>query len=114
MKLRSSFQARVACVLILLLSVVIGAVYFSVKAATGSAVQTQAYEQLAVGSRVFERLLDVRGRRLGDGVQLLAADFGFRDAVASGDSPTRVVWSTCAAPNTSWSSAWIRRRTVVL
>nr|WP_207202270.1 EAL domain-containing protein [Pseudomonas sp. TH05] len=87
-KLRSSFQARIACVLILLLSVVIGAVYFSVKAATGSAVQTQAYEQLAVGSRVFERLLDVRGRRLGDGVQLLAADFGFRDAVASGDSPT--------------------------
>ena len=87
-KLRSSFQARVACVLILLLSVVIGAVYFSVKAATGSAVQTQAYEQLAVGTRVFERLLEVRGRRLGDGVQLLAADFGFRDAVASGDSPT--------------------------
>ena len=87
-KLRSSFQARVACVLILLLLVVIGALYFSVKAATNSAVRTQAYEQLAVGTRVFERLLEVRGRRLNDGVQLLAADFGFRDAVASGDSPT--------------------------
>ncbi|WP_421555812.1 putative bifunctional diguanylate cyclase/phosphodiesterase [Pseudomonas kitaguniensis] len=88
MKLRSSFQARVASVLILLLLVVIGALYFSVKAATSSAVRGQAMMQLEVGSRVFERLLDVRSRRLADGVQLLAADFGFRDAVASGDSAT--------------------------
>ncbi len=87
-KLRSSFQARVASVLILLLLVVIGALYFSVKVATRSAVRGQALAQLEVGSRVFERLLDVRGRRLADGVQLLAADFGFRDAVASGDSAT--------------------------
>ncbi|WP_426216888.1 putative bifunctional diguanylate cyclase/phosphodiesterase [Pseudomonas sp. DWRC2-2] len=88
MKLRSSFQARVASVLILLSLVVIGALYFSVKAATRSAVHGQALSQLEVGTRVFERLLDVRGRRLADGVQLLAADFGFRDAVASGDSAT--------------------------
>nr|WP_256349802.1 EAL domain-containing protein [Pseudomonas sp. B6002] len=86
--MRSSFQARVASVLILLLLVVIGALYFSVKAATSSAVRGQAMAQLEVGSRVFERLLEVRGRRLADGVQLLAADFGFRDAVASGDSAT--------------------------
>jgi len=87
-KLRSSFQARVARVLILLLLVVIGALYFSVKAATNSAVRGQASEQLQLGTRVFERLLDVQGRRLSDGVQLLAADFGFRDAVSSGDSAT--------------------------
>ncbi|MBD9457144.1 EAL domain-containing protein [Pseudomonas sp. PDM05] len=88
MKLRSSFQARVASVLILLLLVVVGALYFSVKAATSEAVRGQAKAQLEVGARVFERLLDVRGRRLADGVQLLASDFGFRDAVASGDSAT--------------------------
>ncbi|WP_330214422.1 bifunctional diguanylate cyclase/phosphodiesterase [Pseudomonas sp. AM8] len=88
MNLRSSFQARVASVLILLLLVVIGALYFSVKAATSSAVRSQALALLDVGARVFERLLDARGRRLADGVQLLAADFGFRDAVASGDSAT--------------------------
>ncbi|MFL1525980.1 putative bifunctional diguanylate cyclase/phosphodiesterase [Pseudomonas sp. O230] len=88
MKLRSSFQARIACVLILLLLVVVGALYFSVKAVTNSAVRAQANAQLDVGTRVFERLLDVRGRRLADGAQLLSADFGFRDAVASGDSAT--------------------------
>ncbi|WP_338479756.1 EAL domain-containing protein [Pseudomonas trivialis] len=88
MKLRSSFQARVATVLILLSLVVIGALYFSVKVATRSAVRGQAMTQLEVGSRVFERLLDARSRRLADAVQLLATDFGFRDAVASGDSAT--------------------------
>lgn len=87
-KLRNSFQARIACVLILLLSVVVGALTVAVKVATNDAVRAQAREQLQVGTRVFERLLDVRGRRLRDGVQLLAADFGFRDAVSSGDSPT--------------------------
>jgi diguanylate cyclase (GGDEF)-like protein len=87
-KLRNSFQARIACVLILLLSVVVGALTVAVKVATNDAVRAQAREQLQVGTRVFERLLDVRGRRLRDGVQLLSADFGFRDAVSSGDSPT--------------------------
>jgi diguanylate cyclase len=88
MKLRSSFQARIACVLTLLLLVVVGAVYVAVKVATSDAVQTQAEEQLEVGTRVFERLLGIRGRQLRDGVQLVAADFGFRDAVASGESAT--------------------------
>ncbi|WAH59959.1 EAL domain-containing protein [Pseudomonas silvicola] len=88
MKLRSSFQARIACVLTLLLLVVIAALTLSVKLATTDAVRVQASEQLQVGSRVFERLLDVRGKRLKDAAQLLAADFGFRDAVASGDSAT--------------------------
>ncbi|SDS73750.1 diguanylate cyclase/phosphodiesterase [Pseudomonas asplenii] len=86
--LRSSFQARIAVVITLLLLVVVGALYLSVKVATNEAVQSQARTQLAVGTRVFERLLDVQSRRLGDGVQLLAADFGFRDAVSSGDSAT--------------------------
>ena len=88
MKLRTSFQARIACVLIALLLVVVVAVFLAVKVATSDAVHTQAQAQLEVGSRVFERLIDLRGRRLRDAVQLLSADFGFRDAVASEDSST--------------------------
>jgi len=41
-KLRSSFQARIACVLILLLLVVIAALALSVKLATTDAVRGQA------------------------------------------------------------------------
>ncbi|MDA7088745.1 EAL domain-containing protein [Pseudomonas sp. SA3-5] len=83
-----SFQARIASVLILLMLVVVGALYFAVQAATTVAVRSQAREQLDVGTRVFEQLLDVRGRQLHDAVQVLAADFGFKAAVASGDSAT--------------------------
>ncbi|MCF5584596.1 HAMP domain-containing protein, partial [Pseudomonas syringae] len=88
MKLKISFQARIAGVLIALLLIVVCAVFLAVKVATGDAVRTQAQAQLEVGSRVFERLIDLRGKRLRDGVQLLAADFGFRDAVASADAST--------------------------
>ena len=86
--MRSSFQARIALVLILLLSVVIGALYFAVQAATSVAVRSQAGEQLDIGARVFEQALEVRGRQLHEAVRVLAADFGFKAAVASGDTDT--------------------------
>lgn len=88
MRLSNSFQARIACVLILLLLVVVGALYFAFKAATGAAVQAQAREELDIGGRVFVRLLELRSRQLHDAVQVLAADFGFKEAVASGDEQT--------------------------
>jgi len=88
MKLRISFQARIAGVLILLLLIVVGAVFVAVRAATQDAVRKQAQAQLDVGTRVFEGLLEMRGKRLRDAVQLLSTDFGFRDAVASADSAT--------------------------
>jgi diguanylate cyclase (GGDEF)-like protein len=63
-------------------------VFIAVKAATQDAVRKQAQAQLEVGTRVFEGLLEMRGKRLRDAVQLLSTDFGFRDAVASADSAT--------------------------
>lgn len=86
--LRNSFQARIAGVLVMLLLVVIGALYVAVQAATDAAVRSQAREQLDVGSLVFQRLLEMRGRQLHDAVQVLAADFGFKAAVASADTAT--------------------------
>lgn len=86
--LRNSFQARISAVLVLLLLVVVGALYAAVQTATDSAVRSQAREQLEVGSLVFQQLLEVRGSQLHDAVQVLAGDFGFKDAVASGDNET--------------------------
>ena len=86
--LRNSFQVRIAGVLVLLLLIVVGALYVAVQTATNAAVRSQAREQLDVGSLVFQQLLEVRGRQLHDAVQVLAADFGFKDAVASGDTET--------------------------
>ena len=88
MKIANSFQARIATVLILLLLLVVGSLYFAVQVATTSAVKQQAVAQLGLGARVFERLLDTRGRQLRDALQVLSADFGFKDAVASNDAAT--------------------------
>lgn len=83
-----SFHARLSWILAAFLLVVIAALYFSVRLVTESAVSRQAAERLESGLRVFERLIDIRGRQLRDGVQVLAADFGFKEAVATGDTPT--------------------------
>lgn len=88
MKISHSFQTRIATVLILLLLVVVGALYFAVQVATTAAVKQQAVAQLGLGVRVFERLLDSHGRQLRDALQVLSADFGFKDAVASNDAAT--------------------------
>ena len=84
MKWRHAFQTRLAGVLALLLLVVVGAVYFAVQGATSRAVENQAQVQLETGSRVFERLLDLRGRRLQYGLDWLTVDAQFRRAVAAG------------------------------
>ena len=83
---RHTFQTRIAAVLALLLLVVVVATYFAVKAATTRAVENQAEVQLNTGRQVFERLLDLRGRRLQYGLDWLTLDGPFKDAVASGDA----------------------------
>ena len=79
-----TFQTRIAGVLALLLLVVVAATYFAVKAATTRAVENQAQVQLDTGRQVFERLLDLRGRRLQYGLDWLTIDGPFKQAVAGG------------------------------
>ncbi|MBM9487085.1 EAL domain-containing protein [Pseudomonas sp. ICBG1301] len=86
MKWRHTFQTRIAGVLALLLLVVVAATYFAVQAATTRAVENQAEVQLETGRQVFERLLDLRGRRLQSGLDWLTADGPFMQAVAAGRS----------------------------
>ena len=45
-------------------------------------------EELRVGGNVLDRILAGRGQQLSDTVRVLASDFAFREAVASGDGPT--------------------------
>lgn len=87
MRWRHTFQTRIAGVLaLLLLVVVVAATYFAVKAATSRAVENQAQVQLKTGSQVFERLLDLRGRRLQYGLDWLTVDIPFKQAVAEGST----------------------------
>ncbi len=47
-----------------------------------------AARDLAANARVFDEILAARGRQLSDQAGVLARDFGFREAVATGDAPT--------------------------
>ena len=98
MKLRNSFQARISLFLALLLLVVIGAVYFAVKAVTITVASDQAEEQLRTGTRVFERFMDLRWRRIQYGLNWLTNDSDFRLASING------------TPRTSRTPCWSLRR----
>ena len=89
MKLRNSFQARISLFLALLLLLVIGAVYFAVKAVTITVASDQAQEQLKTGTRVFERFMDLRWRRIQYGLNWLTNDSDFREATIKG-SPSLI------------------------
>ena len=89
MKLRNSFQARISLFLALLLLLVIGAVYFAVKAVTITVASDQAQEQLKTGTRVFERFIDLRWRRIQYGLNWLTNDSDFREATIKG-SPSLI------------------------
>ena len=83
---RHTFQTRIAGVMALLLLVVVAATYFALKAATTRAVENQAQTQLKTGREVFERLLDLRGRRMQYGLDWLTVDEPFKRAVIEGET----------------------------
>lgn len=62
----------------------------AVSASTQQAVKSRALEQLTAGTHLAEQLIRVRHGQLGSGLAVLAADYGFREAVALGDSPTMI------------------------
>jgi diguanylate cyclase (GGDEF)-like protein len=77
----------VASVLLLLLAVQLAG-YAAISTAIQSTARKHAQSELAVGERVFRRLLAQRGQRLAQAAQVLAGDFAFRDAIATHDGET--------------------------
>jgi diguanylate cyclase (GGDEF)-like protein len=83
-----SFRKRLL-VLIIGLSVVTQTVTLAaVLISTRHTVEARAAEELRSGGALAEHLIDYRAGQLQQGVAVLAGDFGFREAVASGHNPT--------------------------
>ncbi|HEY7996920.1 MAG TPA: EAL domain-containing protein, partial [Steroidobacteraceae bacterium] len=57
-------------------------------ASTRRTVEARSWEQLRAGAGLADQLVRFRAGQLANGVAVLAADFGFREAVASGHVPT--------------------------
>ena len=71
----------------ILLSVQIGGLFLFEHVGRSSALQ-EVKVQLDTGDRVLDRLLEQRSAQLAQAARVLAADFGFREAVLTGDADT--------------------------
>ncbi|SEA03465.1 putative bifunctional diguanylate cyclase/phosphodiesterase [Alkalimonas amylolytica] len=84
----SSLRHRLLLVIITLLGALALATALASLTAMKQDSQQQARQVLQVGANVFSQLLSDRTLQLGQSVQVLAADFGFRQAVATSESAT--------------------------
>jgi diguanylate cyclase (GGDEF)-like protein len=73
---------------LLLLAAVLAAALGAVSAANHRNAEREVQRQLDVGALVFSRLLESNRRQLTQGAQAVAADYGFRQAVAAHDTDT--------------------------
>ncbi len=87
-KNRRRFQTRITLTMLALVAFIQAASFAAVYLGARNTVLSDARDRLAVGGRVFARLLDNRSRQLDSGVEVLASDFGFKQAVASGNRDT--------------------------
>ena len=84
----NSFRNRLLVLIIGLIAVTQTVTLVAVLESTRRNVEARAAEQLAAGGSYALQLVQFRAVQLASGVAVLAADFGFREAVSSGDAPT--------------------------
>jgi diguanylate cyclase (GGDEF)-like protein len=83
-----SFRKRLLVLIIGLVIVTQTVTLAAVLASTAHTVEGRAAEELRSAGSFAQQLIRFRAGQLANGVGVLAADFGFREAVASGDIPT--------------------------
>ena len=88
--MRRSLRARLIAIFLGLLMVVQLAGFSALRASLSRHAHQELPGRLDVGDRVLHSLLIQRAEKLTDGARLLAADFGFREALQSNDTDTIV------------------------
>ncbi len=83
-----TLSARIALLYAALFALVLGLVVTLAVGGLSRFGEASAARDLAANARVFDEILAARARQMGDQADVLARDFGFREAVATGDAPT--------------------------
>ena len=83
-----SLRTRIVLLFLSLLLMVQLAGFFAIRTAIDDHAHKSVAEQLRVGDRIFSRLMEQNAGKLAQGARILAADYGFRGAVASDDNET--------------------------
>ncbi|SAK90161.1 response regulator receiver modulated diguanylate cyclase/phosphodiesterase [Caballeronia calidae] len=83
-----SLRARIALVFVVLMLVAQAAAFLVINSVILKNAHSNAEEQLTVAERVFAQVLHGNSEQLTQAASVAAADFGFREAVATHDSKT--------------------------
>jgi diguanylate cyclase (GGDEF)-like protein len=83
-----TLSTRIALLYAALFALVLGLVVSLAAGALARFGEASAARDLAANARVFDEILAARARQMADQADVLAHDFGFREAVATGDAPT--------------------------
>lgn len=83
-----TFQGKLTASLIGLVAGSLVLSFIAVSLTTRANVEATARQELQTGARVLEQLMQTRSAQLRNSVEVLAEDFGFREAVATADTPT--------------------------
>jgi len=83
-----SFRARILALVLGMIIVVLAATVVSVVLKARAAVEREASDQLRAASITAREVLRFRGNQLSNAAEVLSADFGFKEAIANGDTPT--------------------------
>jgi len=83
-----SLSSRIALLYAGLFAIVLGIVVTLAAGALQRFGEESAARDLGANARVFDEILAARARQMGAQAAVLSRDFGFREAVATGDAPT--------------------------
>jgi diguanylate cyclase (GGDEF)-like protein len=85
-----ALRTRIAVTFLLLLAAVLAAALVAVSQTNRGNATREAERQLDAGSQAFSRLIDSNRRQLTFAAHVVAADYGFREAVSTRDTDTLV------------------------
>ena len=83
-----NLQTRILALFLLLIFVVQVGGFVLINTVGGKAARSTVGAEVASGARVFDRLLEQDAQRLVQGARLMAADYAFREVIATGDHDT--------------------------
>lgn len=87
-RVTGSLSAKLTLFYAVLFAVAMALILAAAKTGISNYAERMVKGEIAAATKVFDRVTEMRYAQLGDAAKVLASDFGFRSAVATGDAPT--------------------------
>jgi diguanylate cyclase (GGDEF)-like protein len=90
LSLLGSFRGQILALVVGLVTLILSAALFAVVVRTRAEVEQQAVRQMRSAADTAREMLRFRGDQLTGAAEVLTSDYGFKEAVSSGDTPTLI------------------------